>query len=74
MLKNSISAPIKDGVTSDNFTWSSNKIAGIVNGTVEDLPSLLIDDDHVSDSTTWSSEKIDSLFNPPSPDDENEGE
>ena len=72
MLKNPISAPIKDGVTSDNFTWSSNKIAGLVNGTLENLPSLLIDDDHVSDSTTWSSEKIDSLFNPP--EDDNEGE
>ena len=72
MLKNTISAPIKDGVISDNFTWSSNKISTAVNSAIESIPDLIIDDDTVSDSTTWSSEKIDSLFAPS--EDENEGE
>ena len=72
MIKNPVSAPIKDGVLSDNFTWSSNKISGSINGVVESLPSLLIDDENISDSTTFSSAKIETFF-APAPDD-NEGE
>lgn len=58
MIKNTNFPPIKDGVKSDNSTYSSNKIEKLL-GAVADL---VIDDDTISETSTWSSAKINSLF------------
>lgn len=51
-------AMIDDTGTSDDTTWSSNKISGEIAGSVAGL----IDDTATNWDTTWSSDKIDSMI------------
>lgn len=51
-------AVIDDTTTSENSTWSSDKIAEEITSEIDDAITGLIDDSLVDDDSTWSSDKI----------------